>query len=113
MILYRIAKRAKDHAVLGELFLHRGADRYAVEDRVDRDAREEFLLRQRDTELLVGPKQLGVYLVEALERLHALRSRVVDERVVVDWRILNVPPMRLFHRQPAAVGFEPPLQHER
>jgi hypothetical protein len=98
--------------VLGELFLHRGTDRNAVENRVDGDTGKELLLGQRDAELFVGPQQLRIDVIEALERLDALRRRIVDEGVIVDGGIFDVPPVRLFHREPAMVALEPPIQHE-
>ena len=66
-LLHRLRERAEDDPVLLELLLEGGGDRDAVEDGVDRDAREPLLLVERDAELLVGASQLGVDLVEALE----------------------------------------------
>ena len=77
---------------LRELLLHRGADRDAVENRVDRHSGELLLLGQRDPELVVGPQKLGIDLIEALERLDALRGRVVDDVLVVDGLVVDVAP---------------------
>src|SRR4030088_87143 len=112
MVLYRFAKRAENDPELPELFSHSRPDRDAVEDRIDGDTGEEFLLGERDAQLLVGAEELGIDFVQALERLDALRRRVVNQRLVVDSGVFDVAPVRLFHREPAAVGLQPPFQHE-
>ena len=69
--------------------------RDAVEDRIDGHACQHLLLRQRDTELLVGAEQLGVDLVQALGTvLVRLRRRVVNDALVVDLRIVDHRPPR-------------------
>ena len=55
---------------------------------------------------------VGIYFVEALERLDALRRGVVDEGVVVDGWVADVAPVRLLHGEPAAISLESPLEHE-
>ena len=112
MILNGFAERAEDDSELAQLLFHGRSDRDAVENGVDGDAGQHFLLVQGDAELLVSLEQLGIDFVEALERLDALWRGVVDERVVVDCRIPDVAPVRLFHGEPAPVGLEAPFQHE-
>src|SRR5690606_26962774 len=64
-------------------------------------------------ELLEGAQQLRVDLVEALRAVGLLlRRRVVDDVLEIDRRIVDLRPLRLGHRDPAAVGTQPPLEHE-
>src|SRR6266508_6607663 len=91
MLLQRLGKRTKDDPQLRQLFLERRRHGHAVKDRIDRDAGEPLLLQQGDAELLVSFEQLGVYLVEALQPFSAcLWRRVVNEVLVVDWRIVTL-----------------------
>jgi hypothetical protein len=76
------------------------------------DPREALLLAQGNPELFVRLQQLGVDLVQASELFLQLRRRVVDDVLVVDLRVMHVGPGRLIHRQPVAIGLEPPLEHE-
>ena len=66
MVLHRLGERAEDDAELRQLLLERRGHRDAVEHRVDRDAREQLLLVERDAELLEGPPDLRIDLVQAL-----------------------------------------------
>ena len=82
-----------------------------VEDRVDGDAGELRALAQRNAELLVGLEELRVDVVERLRPvLPRLGRRVVDDRLVVDRRVVDVLPGRLLHREPVAVGLQAPLE---
>ena len=59
MRLHGFGNRAKDHAGLGQLFLEGRRDRHGVKHCVDShfagfDAGENFLLAQRNAELLIG-----------------------------------------------------------
>ena len=83
--------------VLLELVLERRGDRDAVEHGVDGDldAGEPLLLLQRDAELVVVSRELGIDLVEALELGLRLGRRVVDDVLVVDLRVIDHGPGRL------------------
>ena len=118
MVLYGFGHGAKDDAQLGQLVLERGGYRDAVEDGVHGHAGEHLLLFEGDAQLLVGSQNLGIDLVEAVE-LVPLGGRVVHDVLVVDVGIVDHgPTLALFaarwilHREPAAIGFEPPLEHE-
>ena len=112
MLLDGFGKRAEDDPFLGQLFLERGGDRYAVKHRIDGDARQQLALAQRNTKLLVGPQDLRVDVVQALgPRLLGPRSRVVVNGLVIDGSELDVGPLRLRHRQPVPVGLQSPLEH--
>ena len=81
-------------------------------------AGEHFLLFERDAELLVGGQDFGIDLVEAVE-LFLLGGRVVNDVLVVDVGIVDHGPALalfaarwIFHGEPAAIGFEPPVEHE-
>ncbi len=56
------------------------------------DAGQDFLLAQRDAELLVGLQDLGIDLVEGLRRRVHLRRGVVVDVVVVDRLVLTRAP---------------------
>ena len=108
--------RHEDHAGLLQLFLEGRDDGHRIEDGVDGDlglfdAGEDFLLAQRNAELLVGPQQFRVNLVERLRAALVLRSGIVIKVVEVDLRIVDARPGGLFHGQPAAIGLEAPFEH--
>src|SRR5690606_8281214 len=75
------------------------------------NAGQDLLLLERNAELLIRAQQLRIDLVEALRTLHALRRRVVMDVLEVDLGVADLGPCRLRHGAPAAVGFEPPLEH--
>jgi hypothetical protein len=116
MLADRLRDRHEDHAGLGQFLLEGGHDGDGIEHRVDRHlallhAGEDFLLRQRNAELLIGLQQFRIDLVERARSGHALRRGIVIEIVEIDLRILDARPGRLFHGQPAAIGVETPFQH--
>ena len=115
MRLHRFRNRAEDHAGLRQLLLEGRGDRHAVEHGVDRhpagfDAREDFLLTQRNAELLVSAQQLGIDFVERLRPRRRFRRGIVIEILIVDRRIMHPRPFGLRHGQPAAIGLEAPLR---
>ena len=108
----------KDDAQLGQLVLERGGYGDAVEDGIYSHASEHFLLFERDAQLLIGGQNFGIDLVEAVE-LFLLGGRVVHDVLVVDVGIVDHGPALallaarwILHREPAAIGFEPPVEHE-
>ena len=132
VLAQRFRDRAEDHAGLGEFRLEGGDHGDRVEHGVHRhlaggiltallveiallallpDAREDLLFLQRNAELGIGLEQLGVHLVEALGRRHALGGGVVIEVLEVDLGVVDLGPGRLLHLQPAAIGLEAGLQH--
>ena len=132
VLAQRFRDRAENHARLGKLRLEGGDNRDRVEHGIHRhpaggiftalliqlaflallpDAREDFLLLQRNAELGIGLEQLGVHLVEALRSRRALGGCVVINVLEVDLRIAHLGPGRLLHLQPAAIGLETALQH--
>jgi hypothetical protein len=110
MLAHRLAERTEHDAELAELLLHRRPNAHRIEDRVDGHAGEKLLLVERNPQLLIGAKQLGVHVVQRLQRRHGLRRRVVRERLIVDGLVADVGPVRLLHRQPTAVRLEAPLE---
>src|SRR5207247_11447132 len=111
MLLDGLGEGTEDDPQVRELVLERRRDGDAVEDRVDRDAREALLLLERDPQLRVEGPDLRIDILEALDFLLRLRGRVVDYVLVVDRRGPDVRPGRLLHREPGAVGPRPPLGH--
>ncbi len=112
VLLDRLGERAEDDSHLLELVAEGRRDRNRVEDGVDRHAGELGPLAQGDAELLVGLEQLRVDLFERLRPvLPGLRRRVVDDRLVVDRRVVDVLPGRLLHGEPVAVRLQAPLEH--
>src|SRR5881628_2450616 len=110
VFLDRLGERAEDNPELREPVLERRRDGDAVEDRVDRDAGEAFLLLERDSELRVQVPDLRVDVLEAVDRLLRLWRGVVDDVLVVDRWIRDVRPLRLLHREPVAVRLQAPLE---
>src|SRR5439155_5834570 len=111
MLEDRLGERAEDDAEFRELVLERRRDRDAVQHGVDRDAGQAFLLLERDAEFRVQGPDLGIDILEALHFLLRLRGRVVDDVLIVDRGIADVRPHGLLHREPVAIGPEPPLGH--
>ena len=88
-----------------------GGHRDAVEHRVHGHAGQQFPLPQGNAQLLVGPQQLGVDLVQALRSVGlGPRRGVVANGLIVDGRVLDVGPGGLLHGEPVAIGLQPPLQ---
>ena len=116
MILHGLRERAEDDAHLGELVFKGGRDGDRVEDRIDGNIREPLLLVDRNAEFRIGLQQLGIDLVEAVERGLLLGRGVVDDVLVVDGIELDVGPLGLAllarHLEPILQGFQAPLQHE-
>src|SRR5262245_45861483 len=110
MVPHGFRKRAEDDSQLRQLFLERGGDGNAVEDGIDRYAREQLLLFEWNAELLKGTADFRIDFIEAGERLLLLRRRVVNDVLVVDGAVLDVAPARLSHRRPDAVSLETPFQ---
>ena len=133
MLAQRLRDRHEDHAGLLEFRLECGCDRnrsrtphrprpcgcrcrprfaIGVIFRLVLDhARQNLLLAQRNAELLVGPENFRVDLVERLRAGLLLRRRVVIEVLVVDLVVVHPRPVRLLHGEPAAIGVETPRQH--
>ena len=95
MLLHRFGEGAENHARFGELRFEGGGDGDAVENRVDGDAREHFLLFERNAELLVGAANFGIEFVEILQVRFLLGRGIIDDVLIVDRRILDVRPLRL------------------
>jgi hypothetical protein len=94
-----------------------GGDADAVEHRVDRDLARAFdpgehlLLLDRDAELLVDVEDLGIDLVEALERGALLGRGVIERVLVIDRRVAELGPVRLLHLLPQPERLEAPVEH--
>ena len=54
MVVHGLRKRAEDDAELTQLCFKSRRDRYAVENGVDGDTRQVFLLLERNSQLLVS-----------------------------------------------------------
>src|SRR5436305_10876138 len=109
MFLDGLGEGPEDDPQVRELVLERRRDGDAVEDRVDRDAREALLLLERDPQLRVEGPDLRIDILEALDFLLRLRGRVVDDVLVVDRRVPDVRPSRRLHREPVLVSPKPLL----
>jgi hypothetical protein len=110
MVEDRLRETAEDHADLREPVLEGGGDADGVDDGVDRDPGEDLPLLERDPELVVHLEELGIDLVERLRLVrHRLRRGVVADPLVVDFRVPDLRPGRLLHREPVAERLEAPL----
>src|SRR5208283_4627011 len=114
MLSHGLRDRTEDDTGSGEFFLEGRRDRDAVEYRVEGDlaglhARENFLFTQRNPELFISAQQLGIDLLERGGPRRRLRRGVVIEALVVDRRMLDPRPARLIHREPTAIGAQPPF----
>jgi hypothetical protein len=113
MFLHSLGERAEDDAQLAQLLAKGGGDGDTVEDRVDGYTGEELLFLEGNPQLLVRPQQFRVDLVQALRSLLVrFGRRVVDDRLIIDRRVLDEGPIRLLHRRPLSEGLETPFEHE-
>src|SRR5690606_35686483 len=116
MLADRLADREADDDGFLQLLAEGGGDANGVEHRVDRDlarpfdAGEDLLLLDRDAELLVDAEDLGIDLVEALQLRLGLRRGVIIRVLVVDRRIAELGPVRLFHFLPQPERLEAPVE---
>src|SRR5581483_10524082 len=94
MLLHRFRERTEDHACFGELVLEGGRDGNAVKNGINRDSRQHLLFLQRNAELFISTKNLGIKLIEALELLLLLRRRVVRDSLIINGPVLDVRPSR-------------------
>ena len=108
-----LGERTEDDALLGQLSLEGRGDRNAVHDGVHGHAGETLLLVERDAELVEGLAQLGVHLIERVERLLLLGRGVVADGLVIRLRVSHVRPLRLGECLPVAKSFQPPLGKPR
>ncbi len=68
---------------------------------------------QRDAQLFIGTQQFRINIIQTLGHiLFAFGRRVVGDILVIDFRKVDMRPLRLFHFKPATVGFEAPFEHE-
>ena len=99
--------------MLGQLLLVSGSNRNAVKHRINGHIGEALLLTEGNAELVEGFAQLGVHLIERVERLLLLGRGVVADGLVIRLRVSHVRPLRLGERLPVAKGFQPPLGEPR
>jgi hypothetical protein len=116
MLAHGFGDRHEDHAGLGQLFLEGGDHRDRIEHGVDGnlrllDACQDFLLAQRNAELLVDAQQFRIDIVDRLRTGNALGRRVIMDVLEIDLRVVDTRPCRLFQRQPALERIQPPLEH--
>ena len=111
VVAHRVGERAEDHADLGEARLERRRDRNRVDDGVDGDSGESFLLGERDPELLEHLADLRIDLIQTRRRRALdLRGRPVTHVLVVDRLEPNVRPRRRFQRQEMTKRAETPFE---
>ena len=105
---------AEDNTSLCQLLLEGGLYRYRVQHRIHSHTGQDLLLFERNTELVESGFQLGVHLVHRGELLFLLWRSEVDDIVEVNLGNIEVSPLRMFQREPMAVGlqaqFEQPLR---
>ncbi|CAI2789601.1 Uncharacterised protein [Serratia ficaria] len=124
VFLNGFAERAEDHPALRQLFAVGGGDGNRVEDGVDRHfaalAHRHAQLVERQlhfagqitavgggTRLLLraGLRAAGVVAAAAGRR------RVIAVILIVQAIVVGLQPVRLFHLQPGAIGFEAEFEH--
>src|SRR5262245_26883098 len=112
MLAYSLGNRAEDDAQLLEPPFESGGDGDRVEHGINRDAGERRAFSKRDTELFVGPEQLGVHFIEALWLLAPLRGGVIVNLLVVDLGIGHARPGRfpLLRLLPEPERFQTPVE---
>ena len=116
MLLHRFGERAEDNAQLPQLLLERSRHRDAVKDRIHRDAREQLALLERDAQFFIGPQELRVQFIQALQPRLLFGRGIVNDVLIVDGRVVDIGPLRfglrLLERHPVPECPQPPLKHE-
>jgi hypothetical protein len=110
MLLHRLAERAENDSLLGELLFERGADRHAVKHRVHGHAGEPLAFAQGNAELFVGLQQFRINVLEAFRAVALFPGRgIINDVLIIDFFVMHLGPMRLLHRLPVAKRLEPPV----
>src|ERR1039457_4779508 len=113
MLANRVAERAEDNPLLGQLLLERRPHRDAIKHRVHGHPGQTFPLLQWNPELLISLQQLRINLVQAPRAIALLLRRgIIHRALVVDRRVMHMRPPPPLHRHPMPNRLEPPLQHE-
>src|SRR4029079_13586107 len=111
----RLTDAEENDARLLQLLAKGRRDRHAVEHGIDGNARrafdprEDLLLLDRDSELLVDTKDFGIDFVKAAELRLLLRRRVIISVLVIDLGNVELGPANLLHLQPGAIRLQPPF----
>ena len=88
--MHRFRNRAENNAVLFQFFFIGRRDRNAVEHGIDRHAaflhaRQNFLLLQRNAELVIGFQQFGIDFVERLRLVRLFRRGIIRRGLIIDF----------------------------
>ena len=116
MFFHGFTERTEDNPMFCQLFFERRHDGYTVKHGVHGNLRrafnasEDFLLFQRNAELVVDLKDFRINFVERLRPFLLHRGSIVVKLVIFRLFIVHHRPFGFFQRQPALVSFQPPLQ---
>ena len=115
-----LGNRHEDHAGLFQLLAEGRGNRDRIEHRIDGnagrfacggcgfcrafDTEQNFSFAQRDTELFVGFENFLRNVVNRLILRAGFGGGVVVVILIIDGRIIDHRPGRLFHGQPAPIG---------
>ena len=136
MFAHGVAKRAEDNAQTRQMFLERGRDGNAVENRIDRDLRHRIFLRvldafnrrgrdagffiddvrqtllllNRNAQLVEGFQQLRIDFIQTIQARLFFGRGVINDVLVVDERVFRVEPVRFGQRLPVTKRFQAPVE---
>ena len=117
IFLNRLRYAAENHASTFKFCAKGGGDRNTVEHGVHShaaralDASQHFLLCNRDAQLLINTQNFGVYLVQRAKLWLGLRLGVIISVLIIDWRHVELCPIRRRHRFPRCKRLQPPFEH--
>ena len=117
IFLDRLGDGAENHSRLLQLLAECGGHANAVKHRIHRhfarafDPGQHFLFGQRNAELVINAFDLGIELVERGQFRLRLGRRIIIGVLIIDRRVADFGPIRLFHGLPQAERFEPPFEH--
>ena len=116
MLLHGFGEGAENDSGLAQFRLECGRHGDAVEDGIHSNSRQQLLFFQRNPQLLIGPQNLRIERLQALQGRFLLGRGVVHDILIIDRAIFDVGPLglslRLFQRGPVPVSLESPLKHE-
>ena len=110
MFLHGFTHRTKYDSEFCQLFLKCRTDRNTVDNRINCHPGQPFLFFKRNTQFFKSPPEFRIDLIKTVGFYLLLWCRIINDILVVDWRITDIGPGRLFHFQPVAKGFQSPFQ---
>ena len=105
---------AENHAHFGQFSLEGGGYRDRVKHGIHRHTRffntsQNFLLKQRNTELFIHAQQFRVHLIQRCRAGGRFGRGIIMQVLIINFRIMNAGPVGLLHGLQPAIGVKAPF----